>query len=133
MNIIKFYFHAPTCTAAGKLLNIDHYFLSYKGDGSKSILSSSLRNFVLKISHAYSLCSKEDAVGNISCLVFNIHRLPDRLSCTIGPDSLSLCSFQSLHAEYSFLNILYSLNFWNVLVEEPISSCYFPTFVTNFF
>lgn len=94
------YASAITCTAAGKPLSIDHYFLTYKDDVSKSILSPSLRNFVLKISHAYSLRS---TVGNISCLVFNIHCLPGRLSCTIGADSVSFCPFESVHTEYSLL------------------------------
>lgn len=58
---------------------------------------------MLKISHAYSLRSEEDTVGNISCLVVNIHRLPDRLSCTIGADSVSFCPFESFHTEYSLL------------------------------
>lgn len=93
-------------------MNIDHYFLSYKDDVSKSILSSSLRNFVLKISHAYSLRSKEDTVENISCLVFNIHCLPDRLSCTIGPDSVSFCAFESLHIEYSLIDRDLDLNMY---------------------
>lgn len=69
---------------------------------------------MLKISHAYSMRSKEDTLGNSSCLVFNIHCLPDRLSCTIGPDSVSFSPSGSLHIKCALLETDLDLRTWYV-------------------